>query len=93
MTDVTQGASLRLTETEEVVLERLSEQETHAVAPRLSMAYLRLLGLSRTGDPIDGVLAGHLVRELVAALPHIAGVAGVRGHTDYEGHARAIAET
>ncbi len=93
MTDASEAAPQRLTETEQVVLDRLTERESHAPAPRLSSAYLRILGLSRTGDAIDAVLAAHLIRELVAALPRISGVGAARGHTDYESHAAAIADT
>lgn len=92
MSDSIESAPLRLTETEQVVHDRLTERESHASAPRLADAYLRILGLSRSGDPIDGVLAAHLVRELLAALPRVAGVGPIRGHTDYESHVRAIAD-
>lgn len=91
MTD-SQGSELvRLTEAEQVVHQRLSEQESEAGVARLAATYLRVLALSRTGDAVDGVLAAHLVRELVAALPIAAGVPVARGHTDYESHARRIA--
>lgn len=92
MTEVNEVEPVRLADAERVVFERLSEVEGSIADPRLARTYLRVLALGRTGDAIDGVLAAHLLRDLVPALMRVAGVGPVRGFTDYEAHAAAISE-
>lgn len=84
---------LRLTATEQIVLERLEHEERDADRPRLARTYRRLIELSRSDDHVDAVLAAHLLRELLFVLPVAASVPVERGHTDYEAHADAIAES
>ncbi len=86
------GQPIRLTATEQVVLGQLEHEEHDAERPRLARTYLRLIELSQSDDEINAVLAAHLVRELLAALPLAASAPVERGHTDYEAHVQAIAE-
>lgn len=84
---------LRLTATEQIVLERLEHEERDADRPRLARTYRRLIELSRSDDQVDAVLAAHLLRELLFVLPVAASVPVEHGHTDYDAHADAIAES
>lgn len=84
---------LRLTATEQIVLERLEHEERDTDRPRMARTYRRLIELSRSDDQLDAVLAAHLLRELLFVLPVAASVPIEHGHTDYEAHADAIAES
>lgn len=72
---------LRLTATEQIVLERLEHEERDAAWPRMGRICRRVIELSRSDDEVDAVLAAHLVRELLFVLPRIAvSVPVERGH-------------
>src|SRR4051794_13412147 len=77
-------AEVRLTETEDVVLRALTERERAAAFPRVADAYRRLVTLARSNDQIDGILAAHLAREVLSALPGALGVELTRERLQYE---------
>lgn len=73
----------RFSESEEAVLRELTERERTAPAPRLASTYRRLVELSRSNDPVDAILAAHLARELLSALPGALGIEIARGRLEY----------
>jgi hypothetical protein len=86
-------AGLRLGESEQAVLRELTERERDTPAPRLASSYRRLLELSRSNDQVDAVLAAHLARELLSALPGALGVEIPRGRLEYENLVGGLART
>lgn len=58
---------LRLNRNESAVLGELARLELGVPEQRLTRTYRRILELSRSNDPIDGILVAHLVREFLAA--------------------------
>lgn len=84
---------IRLTATEQVVLERLEHEEQDTEKPRLARTYRRLVELSRSTDEVDAVLSAHLVRELLFVLPVSASVPVEPGHMDYKSYAEAVADS
>ena len=81
----------RLTETESTVLRALTDRESAAAFPRVADAYRRLAILARSTDPIDGILAAHLAREVLSALPGTLGVALASGRLEYENRLQDLA--
>jgi hypothetical protein len=75
---------LRLTQSEQAVLRELTERDSDAAAPRMANAYRRLVELSRSNDPVDGILVAHLSREILSALPGALGIEFVPGRLEYE---------
>jgi hypothetical protein len=80
----------RLTEAEQTVLRELTRREAAAVAPKMAAAYSRLLELSRSDHPVDHVLAAHLAREILSALPGALGNDVTRERLDYEPRLQAL---
>lgn len=84
---------LRLTATEQIVLERLEHEERDADWPRMGRTYRRLIELSRSDDEVDAVLAAHLARELLFVVPLVAASVPVeRAHMEYKPYVQAIAD-
>jgi hypothetical protein len=82
----------RLTEAEQAVLRELANREKGRPAPRLSRSYRRLIELSRSNDPINAILAAHLAREILSALPGALGVELTRERLEYENRIQELAE-
>jgi hypothetical protein len=83
---------LRLTASEDRVLRALAAREASSEYPRLAAAYKRMLELARSGDPVDAVLAAHLAREVLSALPAALGVVLSRTRLQYENRLDELAE-
>ncbi len=86
MTDTSEpnDRALRLTQAEATVLRELGRQEQGASKPRLADAYRRLLQLARSENPIDSILAAHLVREVLSTTPRAVGIELVPERLEYE---------
>lgn len=82
----------RLSETETIVVRALTERERDAAFPRVANAYRRLVVLARSTDPIDGILAAHLAREVLSALPGALGVELMRERLQYENRVQDLAD-
>ena len=74
---------LVLNETERRVLQELGRIESAAPNPRLARAYRRMVELARSDDELDGILAAHVARELLSALPGIIGITVPSERVDY----------
>lgn len=81
----------RLSETELIVLRALTEREKETAFPRMANAYRRLVAIARSDDPIDGILAAHLAREVLSALPGALGVELTRERLQYENRVQGLA--
>jgi len=68
-----------LSESEATVLRELEQREAAATSPRLARTYRRIIDLSRIDDSVDAILAAHLARELMSAVP---GALGIELSTD-----------
>jgi len=83
---------LRLTDAEREVLRELTQREASAVAPKVSASYTRLLELARSENAVDTVLAAHLTREILAALPGALGMQLTHEHLQYRQRLDALSE-
>lgn len=81
---------------ESAVLRALTRRDADNPAPRMAMAYRKILELSRSDDAIDGVLVAHLVRDLLAASPQALVQLGIdlpRERLEYRDRVARLAET
>ena len=87
------GRPLRVTAAEAIVLHELRNQEQGVSRPRLADSYQRLLGLARSDDPIDSILAAHLVREILSTTPRAVGIELVPERLEYENKVADLSRT
>jgi len=85
---------LRLNRNESAVLGELVRLEIGVPEQRLTRTYRRILELSRSNEPIDGILVAHLVREFLAAFAFSAmGNDLPKGRLDYRERVGELAMT
>lgn len=85
--------NFRLTRGEEVVLRELARRDESAEGHRIGAAYRRLLELVRDdSDPTNPILAAHLVREIISAVPGALGVELPHQRFQYENQVQQLSE-